>query len=156
MATFSRTAELRWDGTVMDGAGRAKAGSGTFDVPVTFPRTSGEPGGHTTPEELLAASHATCYGIALQSLIGRRGGHARRVIVTATITAEKSSQGIRIQSSHLRGVVEELEAVDEAQLQEIARESAEECTISIALRDNIAISHDVTLENPEKPLQHPD
>ncbi|MGH9158979.1 MAG: OsmC family protein [Vicinamibacteraceae bacterium] len=115
MASFSRHAVLQWDGDVMDGAGQVTAGSSAFTVPVTFPSTGGEPAARTTPEEMLAASHATCYGIGLRSLIGRRGGRARRVTVTATVTAEKGPRGIRIQSSHLSGVVEELEGIDHVQ-----------------------------------------
>ena len=95
----------------------------------------------TTPEELLAASHAVCYGIGLRSLIGRRGGRARRVTVTATITAEKGPLGIRIQSSHLRGEVEGLEGLDDVQLQSIAQETRERCTISLALQGTVAITH---------------
>jgi lipoyl-dependent peroxiredoxin len=143
MAIFSRRAVLEWNGDVLDGAGQVTAGTGAFAVPATFPSTSGEGVGKTTPEELLAASHATCYGIGLRSLIGRRGGRARRVTVTATITAEKGSRGIRIESSHLRGEVESLEGIDHEQLQGLARETRERCTISIALEGTVAIAYDV-------------
>jgi osmotically inducible protein OsmC len=143
MATFSRQAVLEWNGDVMGGAGQVTAGTGAFAVPATFPSTAGEAAGKTTPEELLAASHATCYGIGLRSLIGRRGGHARRLTVTATITAEKGPGGIRIQSSHLSGEVESLEGIDHAQLQEIAQETRQRCTISIALEGTVAITYDI-------------
>jgi lipoyl-dependent peroxiredoxin len=143
MATFSRHAVLEWNGDVMDGAGQVTAGTGAFAVPATFPSIAGEAAGKTTPEELLAASHATCYGIGLRSLIGRRGGRARRVTVTATITAEKDSRGIRIQASHLRGEVESLEGIDRERLQAIAQETRERCTISIALEGAVAITYDV-------------
>src|ERR687891_1916096 len=143
MATFSRRAVLEWNGDGMDGAGNVTAGTGAFAVPVTFPTIAGEAPGKTTPEELLAASHATCYGLGLRSLIGRRGGRAQRVTVTATITAQKGSRGIRIQSSHLTGEVDALEGIDHAQLQEIAQETRERCTISIALEGTVAISYDI-------------
>lgn len=143
MPTFSRRAVLEWNGDVMEGAGETTAATGAFAVPVTFPTIAGEAPGKTTPEELLAASHATCYGIGLRSLIGRRGGRAQRVTVTATITAEKGSRGIRIESSHLSGEVAALEGIDQEQLQEIAQETRERCTISIALEGTVAISYDV-------------
>lgn len=143
MSTFFRRAELRWVGEVMAGSGEVTAGSGAFKVPARFPSVAGDPPGKTTPEELLAASHATCYGIGLRSLIGQRGGRAQRVTVEAVITAEKDSDGIRIQSSHLAGVVEGLEKLNDAQLQDIAREVAEECTISRALGGAVRITHDV-------------
>jgi lipoyl-dependent peroxiredoxin len=143
MAKFSRHAVLQWDGEVMDGAGQVTAGSDAFAVAVTFPSTGGDPPGKTTPEELLAASHATCYGIGLRSLIGRRGGRARRVTVTATVRAEKGPGGIRIQSSHLTGVVDGLEGIDDAQLKEIARETEERCTVTIALREAVSVTSDI-------------
>jgi organic hydroperoxide reductase OsmC/OhrA len=65
------------------------------------------------------------------------------VTVTATITAEKDSRGIRIQASHLRGEVESLEGIDRERLQAIAQETRERCTISIALEGAVAITYDV-------------
>lgn len=143
MAIFSRRAEIQWDGDVMHGNGQVVADSGAFTVPVTFPSTLGEAPGKTTPEELLAASHATCYGIGLRGVIGRRGGSARRVIVSATVTAEKGPGGIRIQSSHLEGLVEGLEKLDEADLPDIAHEVAEGCTISKAIRDAVHVTYEI-------------
>src|SRR5687768_12841950 len=139
MAQFSRSAVVEWNGDVIRGAGVVSADTEAFTVPVTFPRITKEPPGHTTPEELLAASHGTCYGIGLRSVIGQRGGMAQRVIVTATITAEKGAHGIRIRSSHLRGVVEGLEGIAPDQLPEIAQAAEAECTISIAMRGSVAI-----------------
>ena len=144
MATFSRSAVLEWSGDVLRGGGVVAAGSDAFRMAASFPRMSGEAAGTTTPEELLAASHAVCYGIGLRSLIAQRGGNARRVTVTATVTAEKGAGGIRIRSSHLRGVVEGLEGVDVDALQEIARATEEGCTISNAIRESVAITYDVS------------
>jgi organic hydroperoxide reductase OsmC/OhrA len=76
---------------------------------MAFPRLGGDPPNTTTPEELLAASQANCYAIALRSVLGQRGGKARRVSVTPTITAEKGAGAIRILSSQLEGVVEGLD-----------------------------------------------
>lgn len=143
MATFSRAAEVRWTGDVMHGSGEVVATSGAFVVPIRFPSTLGEPPGKTTPEELLAASHATCFGIGLRSVIGRRGGGASSVIVSATVTAEKGPAGIRILSSHLEGTIEGLENIDEADLPDIGREVAEGCTISAAIRSSVEISHKI-------------
>jgi osmotically inducible protein OsmC len=143
MAIFSRRATLEWDGDVPGGSGQIAAGSDAFNVAAIFPSIAGDPPGATTPEELFAASHATCYGIGLRGLIARRGGRATRVIVTATVTAEKGPQGIRIQSSHLSGIVEGLEGLDDTQLEQVARETEERCTISVAVRANVVVSSDV-------------
>jgi osmotically inducible protein OsmC len=145
MATFSRYAVLEWNGDVTEGAGEVMAGTGAFAAGATFPRTAGDPAGKTTPEELLAASHAACYGIGLRSLIARHGGQARRVSVTATITADKGPRGIRIQSSHLKAEVEAPEGIDTARLQRIAQETRERCTISIAIEASVAITHEIAV-----------
>lgn len=154
MATFSRDAVLDWTGDVMHGSGTVEAGTAAFAVPASFPKVAGEAPGMTTPEELLAASHAVCYGIGLRGLIARYGGQARRVTVRATITAEKGSNGIRILSSHLRSVVHDLEGIDASQLQDIARHTEEGCTISNAIRGSVTISYEVTAtaaaEGPEE------
>ena len=74
MATFSRTVTVDWAGSIMEGKGQAKAGTGAFTLPVTFPARIGEPAGQTSPEELMAASHAACYAMALNATLGRKGG----------------------------------------------------------------------------------
>jgi lipoyl-dependent peroxiredoxin len=140
MATFARRATIDWNGDVREGTGQVVAGSESFTVPITFPRLSGEPSGMTTPEELLAASHATCFGIGVRSVIGQRGGTARRLVVTATITAEKGARGIRIQSSRLHGRVEGLAGLDATTLPEVGRAAEEGCTISAVIRGTVAIA----------------
>lgn len=143
MTTFARSATLDWTGEVLRGSGTVAAGSDAFMVPATFPRIHGEPPGSTTPEELLAASHATCFGIALRSVLAQRGGTARRVHVSATVTAEKGAGAIRLQSSHLTGEVEGLEGVDPATLPEIAHAAEQACTISVAIRGTVTITTDI-------------
>lgn len=71
--TFSRAAELEWHGDVLHGKGNVRAASDAFDVAATFPTVRGDARGSTTPEELLAAAHAVCFGIGLRSVIGRHG-----------------------------------------------------------------------------------
>jgi osmotically inducible protein OsmC len=144
MASFSRRAVAVWTGEVTRGTGQVAGGSEAFTAAVTFPRVSGEPPGMTTPEEMLAASHATCYAIGLRSVIRQRGGAADRVSVTATITAEKDAGRIRIVSSHVQGVVEGLTGLDPAQLADVARETEDGCTISNAIRGAVALSFDVS------------
>src|SRR5919112_6810069 len=146
--TFSRSAELAWEGDVVRGAGNVKAGTGAFSISATFPTLRGEPPGTTTPEELLAASHAVCFGIGLRSVLARRGGSASRIVVTATVTAEKGPDGIRLRGSHLSGVVEGLQGVDASSLSEVGSLAERECTISTALRGTVSISHDVTVGQP--------
>ena len=143
MTTFSRRATLEWSGDVVRGSGTVAAGSEAFAVAATFPRIHGEPPGSTSPEELLAAAHASCFGIGLRSVIAQRGGTVRRVRVTATVTAEKGGGAIRIHSSALAGEVEGLAGVDPVTLPDIGRAAEEQCTISAAIRGTVAIHVDV-------------
>jgi osmotically inducible protein OsmC len=143
MASFSRSAVLDWTGDVPRGTGRVDAGSGAFGVAATFPRLAGEPAGFTTPEELLAASHATCFGIGLRSVLAQRGGTAARVRVTATVTAEKGGGRIRVEAAHLEGVVDGLAGVEPAALDEIARVAEAACTISAVLRPTVRVTVNV-------------
>jgi len=143
MARFSRSAVLEWNGDVTRGSGTVEAGTEAFVAAASFPRLLGEAQGVTTPEELLAASHAVCFGIGPRSVTRRHGGSARRVTVEATITAEKGSEGIKIRSAHLRGRIEGLDGIERGQLEEIADETANGCTISQAIRGNVAITHEV-------------
>ena len=143
MTTFTRSATLDWAGDVVRGAGAVSAGSDAFAVAATFPRIRGEPAGCTTPEELLAAAHATCFGIGLRSVIAQRGGTAARVHVTATVTAEKGGGAIRIHASALTGVVEGLAGIAPETLPELARVAEAECTITAAIRGAVAVSVEV-------------
>ena len=112
MATFARHVDVDWNGGLLDGSGTAKAGSGAFSVPVTFPsRIAEKADGKTTPEEFMAAAHAVCYAMVLTNTIGKQGGQASRVRVTATVTADKSDAGIKVTSSHLKAVVEGLTGI---------------------------------------------
>src|SRR5690349_21876710 len=101
MATFSRKVTVDWSGPIMEGKGSAKAGSGAFSLPVTFPSRIGEPAGKTSPEELMAAAHAACYAMALNGTLGRKSASADRTKVTATVTADRGDAGIVIKSSKL-------------------------------------------------------
>jgi osmotically inducible protein OsmC len=139
MATFSRTVTVDWAGSIMEGKGSVKAGTGAFTLPVTFPARIGEPAGHTSPEELMAASHAACYAMALNATLGRKGGSAARTLVTATVTADKSEAGIKLLSSKLKATAEGLQGVDKTQFAEIAREAEGKCPISNALRGTMQI-----------------
>ena len=137
---FERSAEITWNGDVVRGSGHVTALTRSFEVPVTFPSLRGEPQGVTTPEELLAASHATCYGIGLRSVIGRRGGLASRIVVRATISARKGDGGIRIIRSHLSGMAYDLTGLDPEALAECAETAKKECTISNALAGTVEVT----------------
>jgi lipoyl-dependent peroxiredoxin len=144
MMTFERHVDVNWEGSVTEGAGEAKAGTGAFSLPVSFPSRIGESGGKTSPEELIAAAHAACYAMALNGTLGRKNAKARRTRVTATVTADKGESGITIVSSNLKVVAEGLEGLDPAQFGAVAREAEGRCPVSNALRASVKIDVDAS------------
>ena len=137
--TFSRTVTVDWTGSVMDGKGQVKAGTGAFSLPVTFPARIGEPAGKTSPEELMAAAHAACYAMALNATLGRKNASAARTVVTATVTADKSETGIKLTTSKLKVTAEGLKGLDKSEFANVAREAEGKCPISNALRGTMQI-----------------
>jgi osmotically inducible protein OsmC len=146
MATFSRNVTVNWAGSIMEGKGTAKAGSGAFSLPVSFPRRIGDAEGVTSPEELIAAAHAACYAMALNATLGRKGGAAAKTDVTATVTADKGDSGIKIQSSKLTVVAHGLTGIPKDQFAEVARAAEQGCPVSNALRGSLTIDVDARVE----------
>ena len=142
MPVFDRSVTTDWEGGLMDGKGVAKAGTGAFSLPVTFPNRIGEPGGKTSPEELMAAAHAACYAMALNGTLGRKRASADRTIVRATVTADKGDAGIKIFSSRLSVTAYGLKGIDASQFAEVAKEAEGRCPVSNAYRGTMQITVD--------------
>jgi len=141
MSTFARTATVNWKGSILEGTGEAKAGSGAFTLPVTFPkRISEKASGGTSPEELIAAAHATCYAMVVTATLGRMNATMQKSTVSCTVTAEKTDAGIKIQSSALEVVAEGLQGMDAATFAKTAVEAEGKCPVSNALRGSLAIT----------------
>jgi len=142
MATFSRNVTVNWEGSIMEGKGTAKAGSGAFNLPVSFPRRIGDAEGVTSPEEMMAAAHAACYAMALNATVGKKGGSIGKTDVTATVTADKGDAGIKIMSSKLTVVAHGLTGIPKEQFAEVAREAEGKCPVSNAYRGSMQIELD--------------
>lgn len=140
--TFERKVEVDWSGSIMEGSGQAKAGTGAFNLPVAFPARIGDPGGKTSPEELMAAAHAACYAMALNATLGRKNASAARTVVTATVSADKGDSGIKIQSSKLTVTAYGLKGLDAAQFAEVAKEAEGGCPVSNAYRGSLTLTLD--------------
>ena len=142
MATFSRNVTVNWEGSIMEGKGTTKAGSGAFNLPVSFPRRIGDAEGVTSPEELIAAAHASCYAMALNAFVGRKGGSIAKTDVTATVSADKGDAGITITSSKLSVTANGLTGIPKEQFADVAREAEGKCPVSNALRGSLKIDVD--------------
>jgi osmotically inducible protein OsmC len=91
---------------------------------------------------LIAAAHAACYAMALSATLGRKNAKAKRLHVSATITADFGEAGLKIQSSRLQVTAEGLEGINAAQFSDIAKEAEGRCPVSNALRGALKIDLD--------------
>jgi osmotically inducible protein OsmC len=129
----------------MEGGGQVKAGTGAFSLPVSFPRRIGEPGGATSPEELIAAAHGACYAMVIAATMGKKNATVAKHQVTCTVTADKSDAGIKITTSRLDLVAEGLSGMDKDTFVATAKEAEKGCPVSNALRGSLAIEVNVTV-----------
>lgn len=133
MAT--RRAHTSWTGGLQDGSGRVSlvsSGVGTFDV--SFPRrTADDAEGVTSPEELVAAAHSSCYAMQLSGVIGKAGGTPRSLEIDADVSlGPDPAGGLRITGIKLtvRGRVDGMDADGFAAAAQTAKET---CPVSKAL-----------------------
>ncbi|MBI2239046.1 MAG: OsmC family peroxiredoxin [Actinobacteria bacterium] len=142
-----RRARAVWEGTLLEGKGVVSAeSSGLFsDTSVTWASRTEEPGGQTSPEELLAASHAACYAMALSATLARQGTPAERLEVRATCSFDKVGEGWKVTTMDLE-VRGRVPGLDRAGFEEAARVGEQGCPISNALRGNVEIRLKADLE----------
>lgn len=143
-----RRAEATWTGSLAEGNGMISyVTSGSFTrLPVTWASRTEEANGRTSPEELVAAAHASCYAMSLSGSLGRNGTPPTSLTVGATVTFDKAEAGWRVVSSALtvRGIVPGIDAGTFTALAEAARDG---CPISVMMHGNVALSVDATLES---------
>jgi len=143
-----RRAEATWQGDLMKGSGQTTAvSSHAFSsLPVSWAARTEESGGKTSPEELVAAAHASCFSMALSAGLGRAGTPPERLDVSAAVTFDKVGDGWKVVSSALtvRGKVPGMDAAAFTQAAEAAKEG---CPISQALKGNVDLSVEATLES---------
>jgi osmotically inducible protein OsmC len=142
MASESRATTV-WEGNLAKGRGTTSTASGAIpDLEVTWTARTERTPGTTSPEELLAAAHASCYCMALSHGLSEAGNTPDRLEATATVTFV-AGEGVK--SSHIvvRGRVP---GIDQAGFEHAARDAGENCPISGALRGNVEIDVEPTLE----------
>jgi osmotically inducible protein OsmC len=138
---ITRTADVAWEGSLSRGSGTATATSSkAFELPIDLPSRIGDPGGKTSPEELLAAAHAGCYSTSLAGEIARAGGTVERLDVTCTITVDEvEGKGHLVVASDL-GVRARAEGIDGAGLEAAVRKADEGCTFSALIRASASVT----------------
>ena len=142
-----RRAEVTWQGGLARGSGTVSAASSNAfsQLPVTWGSRTERADGRTSPEELIAAAHASCFAMALSYGLGNAGSPPEQLRVTAEVTFDRTDQGFRVQSSALtvRGKVP---GMDAATFREAAEDAKQNCPVSQALKGNVELSVDAALE----------
>ena len=135
MPHIERTAQVGWDGNLARGAGTLDAASGAFaELPFSLPSRVGDPGGKTSPEELLAAAHGGCVTMSLAGELTKAGTPPGHLQTSVTIHMDEvEGQGHQIVGSVVEFVVE-ADGVDDAALQAAVREADEGCPFSQLLK----------------------
>lgn len=145
MALISRAAVV-WNGDLASGKGTVTAtGSGAFrDLPVSWAARTEAANGKTSPEELVAAAHASCFAMAFSAGLARAKTPPTRLEVTCAVTFDKTDAGFRVISSALE-VKGQVPGLDQAGFEAAASAAKDGCPISQALKGNVQLSVKATL-----------
>jgi lipoyl-dependent peroxiredoxin len=147
MPRIVREASIGWEGTTARGSGVVSAASsGAFELPVTLASRIGEPEDKTSPEELIAAAHASCYVTSLGSELARAGTPPERMTVRCTITMDEIESGDhRIVASHLEATAV-VPGADAEAVAHAAEAADAGCPISALLRASATVTVEAKLE----------
>jgi osmotically inducible protein OsmC len=140
-----RTAEAIWENDLLRGHGRVRFGTGALpETDVTWAARTEQPNGKTSPEELLAAAHASCYAMALSGTLAGNRTPPSKLDVTAVCTFDRVDDKWKVTTKELtvKGVVRGL---DNSKFQEIAKVAETGCPISNAIRNNVEIKLNASL-----------
>ena len=146
MAKAERRATAKWQGNLPQGSGSVSFGTGAIsEQPLSWAARTEQPGGKTSPEELLAASQAGCYAMAFSHTLAQNGTPAESVIVNATCTFEPVSGGYKVSNMDI-SVTGRVPGLDEAKFEQLAQQAEQGCPIANAIRNNVDIHLTAHLE----------
>ena len=143
-----RSATVTWTGTLAEGSGTVSSGTTDLftDLPVSWGSRTEAPDGRTSPEELLAAAHASCFAMALSGGLVRGGTPPDHVHVSATVTFDRVGESWTVTRSEL-DVVGVVPGLDEDGFVAAAEAAKDGCPISRALAGNVELSVTAALED---------
>lgn len=142
----TRQARAVWNGDLAKGTGEVSAvTSGKFSaLPVSWGARTEAPQGKTSPEELLAAAHASCFSMALAAGLAKSGTPPKKLEVTSAVTFDKVGDDWTVVSSALE-VTGDVPGIDAAAFAKAAEGAKDGCPISRALKNNVRLSVRSTL-----------
>ena len=149
MPIARRRAETEWHGSATEGSGTVtlstSGAGGPFPVSLTS-RAQDADRSQTNPEELIAAAHSSCYAMALSNVLSSQDTPPDALDVKARVTLDKVGEGFAITESVLT-VTGTVPGLDQAAFEEAARAAEARCPVSNALRNNVEIVLEATLES---------
>ena len=142
MAT-EKTATATWEGDLVHGTGHVTTGTGSVDADMRWAARAEDVEG-ASPEELIAAAHATCVCMALSAGLTRAETPPTRLESEARTTFDKVGEGFALTKVHLtiRG---EVDGLDEEGFRRAAEDAKDNCPVSKALAGNVRITLDASL-----------
>ena len=142
-----RHASVVWNGGLTDGSGMITyVSSGVVSrLPISWASRTSAHEGKTSPEELLAAAHASCFSMALSSRLAKNGTPATRLDVRAEVTFDNASGGWKVAASKLI-VTADAPGLSNPDLQRLAEDAKENCPISQAIKGNVEVSVEASLK----------
>jgi lipoyl-dependent peroxiredoxin len=147
MPIATREAEVHWEGPLARGTGTLTSGSSALDqLAVTWASRTERPDGKTSPEELIAGAHASCFAMALALVLGENKTPPERLTVSATCTLDEVDGAPRITTVQL-AVHAKVPGLDAAELKRTVGLAADLCPVSNALRGNVEIGVRSELED---------
>ncbi|CAN5534494.1 OsmC family protein [soil metagenome] len=129
---IKRTSEAEWTGSIKEGKGKIKLGSGAFEGAYSFNSRFGDDTKATNPEELIAAAHAGCFTMALSATLGRAGFQPTKIETKAIVKLEKEGEAFVIPNIDLETEAEVPNISDE-EFQTLAKSAKENCPVSKVL-----------------------
>ncbi len=141
--TATRKADVVWEKDLAHGNGRVKLGSNAIpEFPVTWASRIEQPGGKTSPEELLAAAQAACYAMALSATLARRNKPPEKLNVSAECTFDDKALKVTTMSINVTGKVP---GVEKSEFETAANEAEKICPVANAIRNNVKITLSASL-----------
>ena len=140
-----RSANAVWEGDLTSGSGTVSTQSGVVDnATVTWRARAEQADENTSPEELIAAAHATCVSMALANGLAQGGTPPQRLESEATATFDQTPDGFRMTTMHL-SIRGQVDGLDEEAFRKAAEDAGENCPVSQALKGNVEVTLDASL-----------
>jgi osmotically inducible protein OsmC len=140
-----RSAKATWQGDLMSGSGEVSTESGAVrNATVKWSSRAEQADENTSPEELIAAAHATCVSMALANGLAQAGTPPQRLDTDATATFDKTAEGFRMTTMRL-SIRGQVDGLDDEGFRTAAEDAKENCPVSQALTGNVEVSLDASL-----------